>query len=131
MSNLEKSLDRHIGSRIRMRRTMLGLSQQKVAEPLGITWQQFQKIEKGVNRAGGGRLYQLAHILQTPVGFFFDGAPMPAAKRAADSDLANDPVLITAFFSTPHAADLAKAFCSIASEHRKVLVLVARAMAQS
>src|SRR5215510_13866557 len=67
--------DQHIGSRVRMRRKMLAMSQEQLAQALGITYQQVQKNEKGTNRIGASRLQQISHILQVPVAFFFEGAP--------------------------------------------------------
>ena len=60
-------IDRHVGSRVRMRRMMLGMSQEKLGNALGLTFQQVQKYEKGTNRIGASRLQQIAHILQVPV----------------------------------------------------------------
>jgi len=68
-------VDKHVGSRVRMRRMMLGMSQEKLGNNLGLTFQQVQKYEKGTNRIGASRLQQISHILQVPVSFFFDGAP--------------------------------------------------------
>src|SRR6185437_866770 len=67
--------DKHVGSRVRMRRMMLGMSQEKLGDALGVTFQQVQKNEKGINRIGASRLQQLSRILQVPVPFFFEGAP--------------------------------------------------------
>jgi transcriptional regulator with XRE-family HTH domain len=66
-------VDRHIGSRVRARRIMLGMSQEKLADALGLTFQQVQKYEKGVNRVGAARLQQIATALDVPVTFFYDG----------------------------------------------------------
>jgi len=68
-------VDKYVGSRVRMRRKMLGMSQEKLADGLGLTFQQVQKYEKGANRIGASRLQQISHILQIPVPFFFEGAP--------------------------------------------------------
>ena len=68
-------VDRHVGSRVRMRRLMLGMSQTSLADKLGLTFQQVQKYEKGKNRMGSSRLQQIANILQVPVTFFFEDAP--------------------------------------------------------
>jgi transcriptional regulator with XRE-family HTH domain len=76
-------VDKHVGSRIRMRRLMLGMSQEKLAGGLGITFQQVQKYEKGTNRIGAGRLQHISHILQIPVAFFFDGSPHGEAPSPA------------------------------------------------
>src|SRR5436309_684562 len=72
-------IDRHVGSRVRMRRMMLSMSQEKLGDSLGLTFQQVQKYEKGTNRIGASRLQQISHILQVPVSFFFDGAPTGGA----------------------------------------------------
>src|SRR5262249_32233061 len=68
-------IDKHLGNRGRMRRMMLGMSQEKLGASLGLTFQQVQKYEKGSNRIGAGRLQHISHILQVPVPFFFEGAP--------------------------------------------------------
>src|SRR3569832_1926650 len=68
-------VDIHVGSRIRLRRNMLGMSQEKLGENLGITFQQIQKYEKGTNRVGASRLQAIASILGVPVAFFFEDAP--------------------------------------------------------
>src|SRR3954466_6269775 len=73
-------VDKHVGSRVRMRRMMLGMSQEKLGDSLGLTFQQVQKYEKGTNRIGASRLQQISIILQVPVGFLFEGAPSPPGK---------------------------------------------------
>ena len=67
------AIDMHVGARVRMRRLMLDMTQEKLGDALGLTFQQIQKYEKGANRIGAGRLQQLSVILQVPVAFFFDG----------------------------------------------------------
>lgn len=69
------SVDMHVGRRIRLRRTLLGISQEKLGEALGITFQQVQKYERGTNRVGASRLYDLASALDVPISFFFDDMP--------------------------------------------------------
>src|SRR5438105_3475779 len=71
-------IDKHVGSRVRMRRMMLGMSQEKLGDALDLTFQQVQKYEKGTNRIGASRLQEISHILQVPVSFFFEGAPATA-----------------------------------------------------
>jgi transcriptional regulator with XRE-family HTH domain len=73
-------IDRHIGTRVRARRQMLGLSQQKLAAGLGVTWQQLQKNEKGTNRIGASRLHQLSGLLDVPIQWFFDEMPDQVSK---------------------------------------------------
>src|SRR6187200_3442617 len=68
-------IDIHVGSRIRLRRTMIGMSQEKLGEALGITFQQIQKYEKGTNRIGASRMQQIATVMGVPVSYFFDDAP--------------------------------------------------------
>ena len=77
-------IDIHVGSRIRLRRTMLGMSQEKLGESLGITFQQIQKYEKGTNRVGASRLQNIASILNVPVSFFFDDAPASTRRSRVD-----------------------------------------------
>src|ERR1700750_2838719 len=73
-------IDVHVGSRIRLRRTLLGMSQERLGESLGLTFQQVQKYERGVNRVGASRLFDLSRVLDVPISFFFDDIPEPLAK---------------------------------------------------
>src|SRR5262245_16172961 len=68
-------IDQYVGSRVRMRRKMLGMSQEKLGAALGLTFQQVQKYERGANRIGASRLQQMSHVLQVSIEFFFEGAP--------------------------------------------------------
>jgi len=79
-------IDQHVGSRVRMRRLMLAMSQEKLGDALGLTFQQVQKYEKGANRIGASRLEQISHILQVPVAFFFEGALIGRALSMAQID---------------------------------------------
>jgi transcriptional regulator with XRE-family HTH domain len=72
-TNRAGDVDRHVGRRIRERRVMLGLSQQQMAEMIGVTYQQAHKYERGINRISAGRLYEIAQVLAVPVSFFFEG----------------------------------------------------------
>lgn len=80
-------VDVHVGARVRLRRTLLGMSQEKLGEAIGLTFQQVQKYERGANRIGASRLFDLSRVLDVPVGFFFDDLDAdrvsPAAGRAA------------------------------------------------
>ena len=76
-------IDVYVGTRIRLRRTMMGLSQSKLANALGLTFQQIQKYERGANRVGGSRLYELSEVLDVPPAFFFDGVEEEGAKDRA------------------------------------------------
>lgn len=81
-------IDVHVGSRVRLRRTLLGMSQEKLGEAIGLTFQQVQKYERGANRIGASRLFDLSRVLDVPVSFFFDDMPDddegPAPVRAED-----------------------------------------------
>ena len=79
-------VDKYVGSRVRMRRIMLGMSQEKLGEALGLTFQQVQKYEKGTNRVGASRLQQISEILQVPVSFLFDGGPSGVVNRDGFSE---------------------------------------------
>jgi transcriptional regulator with XRE-family HTH domain len=76
----------HVGQRVRMRRLMLGMSQAHVADALGLTFQQLQKYEKGINRISASRLQQIAHVFRVPAAFFFEGAPMVPGEERAQAD---------------------------------------------
>src|SRR5947209_4118814 len=105
-------IDRHVGSRVRMRRMMLAMSQEKLGDALGLTFQQVQKYEKGTNRIGASRLQQISHILQVPVAFFFEGAPnLHVAGDGAKE--APSPAYISDFLATSEGLSLTKAFMRI------------------
>lgn len=79
-------IDVHVGSRVRLRRTLLGMSQEKLGEAIGLTFQQVQKYERGANRIGASRLFDLSRVLDVPVSFFFDDMPAEAAAAPVDDD---------------------------------------------
>ena len=107
-------IDKHVGSRVRMRRMMLAMSQEKLGDALGLTFQQVQKYEKGTNRIGASRLQQISHILQVPVSFFFDGAPIVAGMpRAEGVSEAPSPAYVSDFLATSDGLALTKAFMRI------------------
>ena len=105
-------IDKHVGSRIRLRRTMLGMSQEKLGESLGITFQQIQKYEKGTNRVGASRLQQISEILQVPVSFLFEGGP-GATLTANGFGEASSPTYVSDFLATSEGLALTKAFTRI------------------
>ncbi len=112
-------IDRHVGSRVRMRRILLGMSQEKLGEALELTFQQVQKYEKGTNRIGASRLQQISQILNVPPAFFFDGAPASegtAASEATQAQFAEEDegsTYIVDFLSTTEGVRLNKAFARI------------------
>ena len=119
-------IDKHVGSRVRMRRMMLAMSQEKLGDALGLTFQQVQKYEKGTNRIGASRLQQISNILQVPVAFFFEGAPdMADGGRSAAKD-APSPAYVSDFLATSDGLALTKAFMRItdAKLRRRIVDLV-------
>jgi transcriptional regulator with XRE-family HTH domain len=107
-------IDKHVGSRVRMRRMMLGMSQEKLGDALSLTFQQVQKYEKGTNRIGASRLQQISLILQVPVAFFFEGAPHLTEGAVNDSmESAPSPTYVSDFLATSDGLSLTKAFMRI------------------
>jgi transcriptional regulator with XRE-family HTH domain len=104
------AIDAHVGSRVRMRRMMLGMSQEKLGDALGLTFQQAQKYEKGRNRMGASRLQQAADILGVAVPFFFEGAVGGTYKPDGS---APSPAYIDDFVTTSDGLRLMKAFMRI------------------
>src|SRR6187431_2424895 len=92
--------DKHVGARVRMRRIMLGMSQEKLGDALGLTFQQVQKYEKGTNRIGASRLQQISDILKVPVSFFFEGAPTGPGQSSSGMGEVPSPAYVADFLST-------------------------------
>ena len=112
MTKAPNPTDRHVGSRVRMRRIMLGMSQEKLGDALGLTFQQVQKYEKGTNRIGASRLQHIARILQVPISFFFEGAPEIPGQATGLSE-APSPAYVADFLATSEGLALTKAFTRI------------------
>lgn len=118
--------DRHVGSRVRMRRMMLGMSQEKLGNALGLTFQQVQKYEKGTNRIGAGRLQQISEILQVPVSFFYEGAPSGGGVQTGGFEEAASPAYVSDFLATSDGLALTRAFVQIKDRRvrRRIVDLV-------
>jgi transcriptional regulator with XRE-family HTH domain len=116
-------IDQHVGSRVRMRRLMLAMSQEKLGAALGLTFQQVQKYEKGVNRISASRLQQISDVLQVPVAFFFAGAPNASAPHGGS---ALSMAQIDDFVSDSEGLRLIRAFRRIdnVSLRRRIVMLV-------
>ena len=123
-------IDTHVGSRIRLRRNMLGMSQEKLGESLGITFQQIQKYEKGTNRVGASRLQAIASILGVPVSFFFEDAPGQTPSGGFAEAPSTD--IVVDFLSSAEGLQLNRAFVRIREPkiRRKVVELVKALAAQ-
>jgi transcriptional regulator with XRE-family HTH domain len=118
-------VDKYVGRRVRMRRMMLGMSQEKLGDELGVTFQQVQKYERGANRIGAGRLQHISHILQIPVPFFFEGAPhLPEQPQGLGAPPM--PAYVSEFLATIEGLALTKAFVEIKepSLQRRIVELV-------
>ena len=109
-----------------MRRMMLSMSQEKLGDALGLTFQQVQKYEKGTNRIGASRLQQISHILQVPVAFFFEGAPNLPGQATDGLREAPSPAYVSDFLATSEGLALTKAFMRIKEPklRRRVVELV-------
>lgn len=128
MSDNEKRpnpIDIHVGSRVRLRRTMLGLSQEKLGNALGITFQQVQKYEKGSNRIGASRLQNIANVLNVPVAFFFDDAPSGTQTVSGMAE-ENSTTYVVDFLSSSEGLQLNRAFVRISDPkvRKKIVDLV-------
>ncbi|KRE21316.1 Cro/Cl family transcriptional regulator [Bosea sp. Root483D1] len=125
LKKLPNPIDRHVGSRVRMQRMLAGVSQEKLGEALGLTFQQVQKYEKGTNRISASRLQQIAKMLGVPVAFFFEGAPAGEATGIGFADAASTSY-VADFLSTSEGVQLSKAFVRIKNPRvrRRVIDLV-------
>ncbi|HEY7382943.1 MAG TPA: helix-turn-helix transcriptional regulator [Beijerinckiaceae bacterium] len=123
MTKAATAIDKHVGRRVRMRRMLIGMTQEKLGEALGLTFQQVQKYEKGTNRIGASRLHQIGAILGVPVEFFYEGAPALGGKASASELPAS---YGSEFLSTPEGVQLMKAFTRIRNERirRRVIDLL-------
>ena len=125
-------VDTHVGSRVRLRRMLLGMSQERLGESMGLTFQQVQKYEKGVNRIGASRLFQISKILDVPVQFFFEEAPHADGAPARGMAEADSETFILEFLNRREGLELNRAFVKIAnSKVRKSVVDLVRALSAS
>ena len=118
-------IDKHVGSRVRMRRMMVSMSQEKLGEHLGITFQQIQKYEKGTNRIGASRLQQISTVLGVPVAFFFEGAPAFGPEGEGFSE-DQSPAYVPDFLATSDGLTLTRNFMRITDPkiRRRIVELV-------
>ncbi len=128
-------LDLHVGSRVRLQRMLLGMSQEKLGEQLGLTFQQIQKYEKGINRIGASRLFELAKVLGVSVQFFYDDAPGGHSNDNTSSGVAGfaerpADTYVVDFLSSREGIELNKAFVKIAdAKVRRTIVDLVRTLA--
>src|SRR3978361_808664 len=111
-SKAPNPVDKHVGSRVRMRRLMVGMSQERLGDALGLTFQQIQKYEKGTNRIGASRLQQISEILRIPVSFLFEGCP-GSSTNPDDFSEAPSPAYVADFLATAEGLALIRGFTRI------------------
>ena len=116
------SIDQHVGARLRLRRSMLEMSQSELGDKLGVTFQQVQKYERGTNRIGASRLFNVAKVMEVPVAYFFEGLDESGSSelQGTESDTLYD------FIASPDGLALASAFSGIADQtvRRRVIDLL-------
>jgi len=111
-----QDIDRHVGARVRERRIMLGLTQQQLADLIGVTYQQAHKYERAINRVSAGRLFEIAHVLSVPISFFFDGLERDGERAVSSRERM--------------CLELARNFAQIPNErHQEALSQLARVLA--
>jgi transcriptional regulator with XRE-family HTH domain len=127
-------MDIHVGSRVRLRRMVIGMSQEKLGEKMGLTFQQIQKYEKGTNRIGASRLFQLSQIMDVPVQFFFEDAPLHVANRhaaVAGFHESKTEAFLLDFLNSRDGLELNRAFVKITDPKvRKRVVELVRALSE-
>jgi len=116
-------VDAHVGHRVRLRRMLIGMSQERLGELLGLTFQQVQKYEKGINRIGAGRLFEVAGILGVPISFFYEDADANGARGFSE---AGEPPPVMEFLASGEGLQLSLAFMRIKDMkvRRRILDLV-------
>jgi transcriptional regulator with XRE-family HTH domain len=125
-------VDQHVGSRVRLRRMLLGMSQERLGESMGLTFQQVQKYEKGVNRIGASRLFQISKILDVPIQFFFEEAPHSDGRSTPGMAEAPSEAFILEFLNSREGLELNRAFVKVADPKvRKSVVDLVRALSAS
>lgn len=120
-------IDVHVGGRVRLRRTMLGMSQDRLADSLGLTFQQIQKYEKGVNRIGASRVFEISRVLGVPIQFFFDDYDVETGRSYGFAEAgADDGASMMELLNSPEGVQLCKHFASIRDPkiRKRVLELV-------
>ena len=122
-------VDTHVGSRIRVRRKVAGLTQEDLAHALGLTFQQVQKYERGANRVSASKLFGIAGVLQVPVSYFFDGLPQPQDMSRGDAPAEETEGAIRDFLNTSEGLELARRFPLIPKGRlRKQILELVRAL---
>ena len=122
---MKHPVDIHVGKRIRHRRWMVGMTQQQLAEQVGIKFQQIQKYETGTNRVSASRLWDIAETLSVPVGFFFEGLDENVSSGGEDNEVPGD------ILADKEALELVKSYYAIPDTQRRRLFDLARVLSDS
>lgn len=132
VKKIPNPIDIHVGSRVRMRRMMVGMSQEKLGEALSLTFQQVQKYEKGTNRIGASRLHQIASALGVQIEFFYEGAPVAVGSPMSGFAEAPNPPYMNDFLSTSDGLQLMRCFVRVRDPRvRKRIVELVEAFADA
>lgn len=124
-------VDIHVGSRVRLRRMLVGLSQEKLGDSMGLTFQQIQKYEKGVNRIGASRLFKLSQVLDVPVQFFFEGMPAVEESKFAGMVEGDTEAFLYEFLNTRDGLELNRAFMKVGNpDVRRAIIELVRSLAR-
>lgn len=125
-------VDVHVGSRVRLRRMLIGLSQEKLGHSMGLTFQQIQKYEKGVNRIGASRLFKLSQVLEVPVQFFFDDMPATEGNPIPGMAETDAESFLYEFLNTRDGLELNRAFVKVTDpEQRRSIVELVRSISRN
>lgn len=123
-------VDRHVGFRIRDLRKRLRISQERLAEELGLTFQQVQKYEKGANRVSASKLYEIARALKTSVSYFFEGLADPMSEAAYGVAEPEQAAFVHDLASTPEAAEIARLLAGMRTKRRRLVLDMARQLSE-
>jgi transcriptional regulator with XRE-family HTH domain len=121
---MEQDIDLHLGKKLRARRRLLGLTQQQLAQVVGVRFQQIQKYECGANRISASRLWELAQVLNVPIGYFYEGLLSSPRKMVAEIEVAADP-------ANAESRDLIRAYYQLDEAPRRRLLDLARSLNDS
>jgi transcriptional regulator with XRE-family HTH domain len=118
-------IDLHVGARVRMRRKLLGMSQEKLADALGLTFQQVQKYERGANRVSASKLFEIARFLDVAPAYFFDGLAVDAGLNGAPGEQS-----LHQFLMTPEGVELASLLPRLNPKYRRRVLELVRTLAE-
>jgi transcriptional regulator with XRE-family HTH domain len=123
-------VDLHVGARVRMRRKFLGVSQEKLADALGLTFQQVQKYERGTNRISASKLFEISRFLEAPVAYFFDGLPGAGAEAGEGFSGTASEQFVHEFLMSPEGLELAALMPRVKAKQRRRILELVRTLAE-